>query len=159
MPSLLREVVSVLTLVLLTSLLVVSCGNTDANQSTSTVEDAPCNCIFAVIDADAKAGKIRNHSCEQKPLSQTIVDYVGAIRNFNYEGCPDEFKRAMLLHADAWNDLLPVARQFPDKRGEMHDLFTELKSGPGGEEFSLLVDEVWATWADVEKAGKICDTR
>ena len=136
-----------------------TCGNSPADQAATMSDNAACTCIAGVIAADEVAGKTRNHACEQQSLSQTIVDYEWAIRNFDYGDCPEEFKRAMLLHADAWKELLPVVQQFPNMRGEMHDLFPQLKSGPGGDEFSKLVDEVWATWAEVEKAGKICDAR
>jgi hypothetical protein len=140
-------------------ILMNACGNSPVDQAATTADKATCTCITAVIAADEVAGKTRNHACERQSLSLTIVDYERAIRNFDYRDCPDEFSQAMFLHADAWKVLLPIVQQFPNMRGEMHDLFSELKSGPGGEEFSLLVDEVWATWADVEEARKICTTR
>lgn len=76
----------------------------------------------------------------------------------DYNGCPPGFTQAMRTHADAWSKLPSITDQFPDKRGEMHDLFSILKAGPEGEAFSLLEDEVWATWEEVEKAAEACDT-
>lgn len=134
-----------------------ACRNSSSSQADQP-GPTPCACVSSVISADEVAGKTRNHACEKGSISQTIKDYAEAINSMDYSGCPLGFTQAMHTHADAWSKLLLITDHYPGKRGEMHDLFSILKAGPEGEAFSLLEDEVWATWEEVEKAAEACDT-
>lgn len=140
-----------------TVLSVLSCRNSSSSPADHP-GPSPCACVSSVISADEVAGKTRNHACEKQSLSQTIKDYAEAINSMDYNGCPPAFTKAMGTHADAWSKLPTITDHYSDKRGEMHDLFSMLKAGPEGEEFSLLEDEIWATWEAVEKATEACDT-
>lgn len=99
-------------------------------------------------------GKARNHACETISLSETIRQYADAMGKINYRNCPEDFSAAFGRHQKAWLALLPVTDQYPNLRGEMHDLFAQIEAGDHAEQFKPLVKTVWDTWAEVEAAMK-----
>jgi hypothetical protein len=108
--------------------------------------------ISAIIAQDDSLGVVRNHACETIPLAQTIRDYTEALAGLDYSDCPENFTSAFASHRQAWEQLIPFAEQYPDLRGEMHDLFDQLEKGPDAERFKPLVERIWETWREVEKA-------
>ena len=112
------------------------------------------DCMARVIALDDSLGKVRNHTCESTPLSETIRQYAFALENIDYEACPAAFSTAFQKHREAWLALLPVTDQYSGLRGEMHVLFKQLESGEHAEQFKSLVKAVWDTWAEIEAAMK-----
>ncbi len=111
-------------------------------------------CMAEAIALDDSLGRVRNHACETTPLSLTIRQYAAAIAAIDFPGCPEGFGAAFKKHAAAWLALLPVTDQYPDLRGEMHDLFSQLEAGPHAGPFKPLVKAVWDTWGEIEGAMK-----
>lgn len=112
------------------------------------------SCVEHVIAVDDSIGRLRNHNCEKISLSETIKIYVNGIESINFENCPEDFTKAFKDHKDAWKDMITLTDKFPDLRGEMHDLFKIIEKGEEKDIFKPLLDNIWATWADVEKSMK-----
>ena len=106
----------------------------------------------AVIEADANLGSLRNHACETTSLSLTIQSYTNGLEALDYSSCPPDFEEGFRLHIQAWKDLIPLVTPYDSLRGEMHDLFAIIEQQPDSIRFIDGVDEVWSTWALIEKA-------
>lgn len=139
-----------------------SCGNAESTEqapmspplSQEKVEERTC--IQRIMAYDEKLGTIRNHGCETQSLSKTIQDYVNALENASFKGCPNTFKDAFDKHIEAWKATLVVTDKHPDLRGEMHDLFDELeKHEEDGAALTQAIKGIWDTWEEVEKAKEI----
>ena len=109
-------------------------------------------CQKKVLEKDSALGKIRNHQCEEISLSETIRNYVGALKELNFEECPTAFKQSFQLHMDAWTAMTEVTDEYSKLRGEMHDLFDLIKLEDSTGQFTKRLDAIWATWAEVENS-------
>lgn len=105
-----------------------------------------------VIALDDSLGKVRNRACERISLSETIRQYAMGLEKIDYSGCPDVFVAGFRQHREAWLALLPFTDRHAQLRGEMHDLFKKIETGPDGEPFKGTVKKVWDTWALIEAA-------
>ena len=108
--------------------------------------------ISVIIAQDDSLGIVRNHACETISLAETIKNYTDALAALDYSDCPDAFTKAFAWHRQAWVDIIPFAQNYSDLRGEMHDLFDQLEKGPDAATIKPLVDKIWSTWREVEKA-------
>ena len=111
-------------------------------------------CVAYVLAQDDSLGAIRNHACETISLAETIRNYTDGLEHINYNGCPAEFKEAFKAHWEAWRQMIPLVEKYPNLRGEMHDLFDVLEEGEHADEFKPLLQAIWDTWGEVEKAKK-----
>ena len=109
-------------------------------------------CIERIIALDDSLGGVRNHACETISLTETIRQYTDAMGRFDYSDCPDAFTKAIQKHRKAWLALVHLVDQYPDLRGEMHDLFEQLENGRDSATFKPLLKTVWDTWGEVERA-------
>lgn len=107
-----------------------------------------------VIAIDAKLGKIRNHSCEKISLSETISNYVNELNKISFDDCPKAFDQAFKSHINAWLEMIPVTDNYPNLRGELHDLFDKIEAGKDKVLFKKRLDAIWKTWADIEETMK-----
>lgn len=138
-----------ITLLFFINLIFIQCTNTNSvNQSNDQ------KCIEKVIAEDEKIGKIRNHNCEKRSLSETILIYTKGMENFDFSDCPKTFEIAFEKHKKAWLAMLEVTDKHPDLRGEMHDLFDELEKGEDAELFKSLLKDIWDTWGEIEEEMK-----
>lgn len=119
------------------------------NNNTSMLSKEQ-QCMKKIIALDDSLGRFRNLQCLVDPLSKTIADYTFAVNNLDFSNCPEAFRSAFSRHARAWNDLLPVVRNYPDSRGEMHALFKDLERSRDSLSFNAGVKKVWDTWAEIE---------
>lgn len=126
---------------------IVSCKKVNEN-------DQAINCMERVLKLDDSLGSIRNHSSEKVSLSKTIADYTYALDNLNYEYCPEDFKSAFKKHAKAWQDMIMVTNQYPDLRGEIHDLFNQIEVSSDSLLFKNKLKQIWDTWSIIEDASK-----
>lgn len=103
---------------------------------------------------DSELGKIRNHACEKVSLSQAVKQYTSAIKEIDFDGCPNGLKSAFEKHIQAWEDAIPFFEKHSKLRGEMHDLFEKIRSFGGQEKQNLegIEKAIWGTWGEVEKA-------
>jgi hypothetical protein len=108
------------------------------------------DCMEFIIAEDAEAGGIRNHASKVQSLSATINDYTQSLEALDFSHCPDAFTKAFKAHIHAWKDLVSFTDEYPELRGEMHDLFKEIEIGEQGEAFKHGVQKVWDSWAEVE---------
>ncbi len=115
---------------------------------------APADCMKKIIAMDDSLGTIRNHACETVSLAETIRNYAASLQKLDFSSCPPSFATAFEKHRQAWLAMIPLAEKYPKLRGEMHDLFDQLKAGEDAAVFGPLLDAIWATWAEVELAMK-----
>jgi hypothetical protein len=142
------------------AILAFNCNQTNSDSQKTVTPNAisnPLECIQKIIAADDSLGFIRNHACEQISLSETIRQYVKEMQSLSFQSCPEKFTDAFKKHQEAWLALIPVVDNYPDLRGEMHDLFKTLESSEHAATFNPLVKTVWETWAEVEEEMKIND--
>lgn len=137
-------------LVLMISFQFFSCKNQSDQRSGLQKK----NCVDAIIQKDKELGLIRNLACKDQSLSQTIHDYIGAVEKLNFGDCPEKFSLAFQAHLQAWKAIIPLTDEYPDLRGEMHQLFNIIGDGQNGAAFQDKVGDIWSTWSDVEKAMK-----
>lgn len=112
------------------------------------------NCTERILKIDDSLGSVRNHACENKSLSKTIGDYATVLSNLDFTNCPANFKNAFKKHEIAWQDMIHVTKNYPDLRGELHDLFDQIEAGPDSLEFKNRLKLIWDTWAKIEEAAK-----
>ena len=122
-----------------------------SNSSHKEIANSSDNCVKTIIAIDDSLGKIRNHQCEEISLSETIKNYTASLRSLDYSQCPQSFSNAFMSHIDAWNNVIEVTDKYSDLRGEMHELFDQIKQTSDSTQFKSLVAEIWNTWADIEK--------
>jgi len=108
------------------------------------------NCMSRIIVFDDSLGRIRNHACEKIDLSTTIKQYLKSCRAMNYKECPVAFNAAIEKHYAAWDNMLPLTDKYPDLRGEMTQLFKQLKTGEHAQEFIPLEKAIIDTWSDID---------
>ena len=137
----------------LTFLFFISCTPSNTGRQ-DTHNDISSECIASVIARDDELGTVRNHACEQISLAETIQNYVDKMGKVDFNDCPTAFKIAFEKHRQAWMEMIPLAKKYPDVRGEMHDIFNKIEKGDDKKEFKPLLKNIWDTWAEVEKAMK-----
>lgn len=127
----------------------ISCG--EINPSPAEEKD----CIDRVIQIDDSLGKLRNHACEKISLSETIDNYTKGLESINYKNCPGSFISAFEDHKEAWLNIKSVTNNYPELRGEMHDLFRQLETGKDSLAFKQFQKAIWDTWTEIEKTGNL----
>ena len=137
-------------------LLVTSCGESklNNNENNPDAKNITDDCIKMIITADDSLGSVRNNACREISLSQTIINYTAGLESLDFSNCPKPFSDAFQSHIKAWNNMLKETDNYPDLRGEMHDLFDQIKAGSDSTKFKILEAEIWSTWSAVEEAMK-----
>lgn len=116
-------------------------------------KEAKAACVARVLARDNELGKARNHAPETAPLAEAVARYVEGLDGLDFTGCPPAFAAAFSRHRDAWKESAPFFEDFAGLRGEMHDLFDEIRSrDEPGKRLRALEDRIWGTWAEVEEA-------
>lgn len=136
-------------------LLLIACGGSKPKSIyliQSKLKSDGKNCFQQAFAVDEHLGKIRNHACEKASLSKAIKDYASGLKEIDYTDCGESFAMAFEKHRQAWLAALPVTDKYPDLRGEMHNLFSQLEAGEDGESFKLIVKSIWSTWNDIEQS-------
>lgn len=126
------------------------------NQSSTTVKTKPTSmtkieCNKQLLAMDDSLGSIRNHACEKISLSKTIKIYVTDLKAVPVENCSKALVSAFYTHLEAWENVIPITNKYDAMRGEMHDLFDEIRMKSDSTVFNTRVKAIWDTWADVEK--------
>lgn len=136
----------------------LSCKNTEGNGNEtkikSVVDLKKAECIESTLKRDSEFGKIRNHSSEQVSLSETIDNYTDSIKSLDYRNCPDKFKIAFHKHIEAWMNIKRVSDKYPELRGELHVIFSDLEKNKDSLEFKSLKAKIFDTWKIVEDVTK-----
>lgn len=138
-------------------LLLVSCNQKETDEdkksrSEKSIAVSSKECISKLLEMDDSLGTVRNYACETISLSETIENYAEAMANLPTTSCPEKFVSAYQKHQEAWVAMKSVADQYPDLRGEMHDLFDQIAATKDSVTFKPLLKDIWDTWAEVEKA-------
>ena len=140
-------------LVISSSLFILACNQSNKDNATEDdLSEVQKTCIDNILDQDEILGEKRNHDCEVMPLSETIKLYVAGLDGLDFTNCPEAFSVAFSKHKDAWLAMIPITDNYPDLRGEMHDLFDVIEQGENEEAFSPALKTIWDTWAEVEAA-------
>ena len=139
-------------------LLVISCNNAEKKDNETKLESVTdikkAECMESILKRDSELGKIRNHSSIQISLSETIHNYTNSIKSLDYSNCPDKFTIAFHEHIKAWLDVKKVSDKYPELRGELHVIFSELEKKKDSIEFKLLQARISDTWKIVEEITK-----
>lgn len=108
--------------------------------------------IHDVLSIDSELGIVRNEATRTRSLATAIGDYVASIDTVDFSGCPADFTEAFRAHRNAWEESIRFFERFPDLRGEMHELFEEIRSQSIELRDDLERTEVpiWDTWSEVE---------
>lgn len=74
--------------------------------------------------------------------------------SIDFSECPIEFAKAFERHRDAWEGSIPFFERFGHLRGELHELFEQIRNIDEATEAALKAHEnqIWGTWAEVEAA-------
>jgi hypothetical protein len=134
-------------------LLFLGCSNSKRDKQSLALANqtnSKQTCIHRIIILDDSLGRVRNRICKTTSLSSAIRQYINAVDKFDLKNCPKDFIEAYKNHIQAWSDILTVTDQYPDLRGEMHDLFDELETGIYSDSFKTLLKLIWDTWKKVE---------
>ena len=134
------------------TLLFISLVSTGSCKSRSESQ-IPLNsgsCIESVFNTDSILGINRNHDSETISLSEAITRYVDAFDSISFDDCPLVLKQSFSDHLEAWRNMLEVTDNYPNLRGEMHNLFDQLDAGQDSLRFRTLLAQVWSTWSGVE---------
>ena len=139
-------------------LLVLSCNNAEKKGNQTKLENVTdikeAACMESILKRDSELGKIRNHSSEQISLSETIDNYTNSIKSLNYSSCPEKFTIAFHEHIEAWLDVKKVSDKYPELRGELHVIFSEIEKKKDSLEFKSLELKLFDTWKIVEEITK-----
>jgi hypothetical protein len=135
--------------ILLVILTVLACDSA-APETSGPHNIIERNCMSRIIVFDDSLGRIRNHASEKIDLSTTIKQYLKSCRAMNYKNCPLAFNAAIEKHYAAWEKMLPLTNKYPDLRGEMTQLFKQLKTREHAQEFIPLEKAIIDTWVDID---------
>lgn len=119
---------------------------------TETAEN-PANqsCIERIIALDDKLSAIRNQGTKEQSISKTIKEYLAAMEQVDYSGCPPTLEPAIQQHLDVWKNIIPVTDKYDDRRGEMAPLFKELENSADGARVKAFVQRSYDTWMKVSQ--------
>jgi vacuolar-type H+-ATPase subunit I/STV1 len=143
--------------ILILALSVLSCNNSEKKNNQTKLESVAikkAKCIENILQRDSELGDIRNHASEQSSLSKTIDDYANSVKSLDFKNCPDKFTIAFHKHIKAWLDLKKVSDKYPELRGELHEIFSELEKKKDSIEFKLRQAKIFDTWKIVEEITK-----
>ncbi len=109
-------------------------------------------CIEYVMHIDDSLGTLRNHNSEKLTLSKTIDLYTNSLEDLSFSNCPPTFSSAFKSHITAWKNMKEVTDKYPSLRGEMHDLFDQIKTSNDSLLFEKRLTAIFSTWEEVELA-------
>jgi hypothetical protein len=142
----------------------VACGAPNDPAPPDIAEPVPgeterrgyADAIDRVLERDRVIGAERNRAPEQAPLADAVRRYVAGIDAIDFGGCPPEFTEAFRRHRDAWEASIVFFERFDGLRGEMHDVFDEIRRGDDDvrAELHRIEDRIWQTWDEVEAAAR-----
>lgn len=110
--------------------------------------------IRAVLEEDSELGGVRNHTSELQPLAEAVRAYVKGLDAIDFGKCPSDFTNAFKLHRDAWHESIRYFEEHDEMRGELHDLFDEIRGIDADARMRIegIEMDIWGTWAEVESA-------
>ena len=110
--------------------------------------------IRAVLEEDRALGARRNRAPESGSLAAAVRAYVEGLDAIDFGDCPADFTEAFTLHRDAWHRSIGFFAEHGDLRGELHELFDEIRESSPDARERLEGHEgaIRDTWADVEAA-------
>lgn len=103
--------------------------------------------IKHILSRDDALGSIRNHATEKQSLAHSVKDYTAALRQLDYSNTPSVFSDSFQRHIEAWENATKFFEQFGDLRGEMHDLFDQIREK--NSQLPIYEKAIWDTWKNV----------
>lgn len=110
--------------------------------------------VGRILEMDRILGKQRDLVCQHASAATAVRAYLIGLDVVDFQACPQEFVAAFRAHRNAWEQSIPFLEDHDSLRGEMHDLFDQIRQ-LGDEQRTRLdkhVREITETWAVVEKA-------
>ena len=152
-----RNITIIVFLIAAIGLANISCNNAKGKKVNISAKKSIVSqkqCVDFIMKQDDSLGTIRNHFCETSSLSETITQYANSLTDLDFSDCPNEFTSAFNKHIEAWRQMLPIANQNNELRGELHALFDKIEVSEDSIQFKIKLKGIWDTWADIEKAIK-----
>ncbi len=114
--------------------------------------DAAASVMQSAIEQDAQLSAVRNEATRKQPLHEAIADYVAGLDKLELAAAPQDFRDAVASHRQAWIDIQAYTKDFADLRGEMHDVFEQIRveSNPSREAFVRMEKALFETWGEIE---------
>lgn len=128
--------------------LLLSCNESASIDKNKAKEK---DCVQHIISLDDSLGKVRNRNSKKISLSETILEYAYGINEEDFKNCSPQFTAAFNHHKESWLHMKSITDKYPELRGEMHELFDQIKEGKDSSAFKIRLEAIWNTWADVEK--------
>lgn len=137
------------TLAPLWGLAVAACVASVPSESLRSVE-----AIGRVLEEDSELGAQRNQAPHSGSLAAAVRAYVRGLDAIDFEGCPPDFTEAFERHRDAWHESIAFFDEHGDLRGELHELFDEIRRSSPEARNRLEAHEqaILDTWSEVEAA-------
>ncbi len=112
--------------------------------------------IRKALAADSKLGSARNAATADEDLATVIENYVDAMDDIDCTACPVDFRDALRRHRQAWRDSIDFFSQFDELRGEMHEVFNQIRAQGSEARHGLETVErpIWETWREVEDVAR-----
>jgi hypothetical protein len=132
---------------LVACLLLAACATSAPSNSSSAAA-----AIRAVLEEDTRLGGVRNHAPEAMPLAEAVGAYVRGLDAIDFGECPADFTAAFERHRDAWQESIRYFEEYPEMRGELHDLFDRIRgvSTDARMRIESIEQNLRGTWAEVE---------
>ena len=84
--------------------------------------------VEQVLIVHSDLAKQRDLGSKNASLESAISQYTNRSSEFDLKDCPKDFRTAIQNHIQVWKDSQSYFSQYSDLRGELHDLFAEIKS-------------------------------
>lgn len=106
-----------------------------------------------VMAYDRLLGKQRDSIPELAGLSLAASAYVTGLDSIDYSGCPQSLQDAFKKHRDAWHNMIEFLKQHDSLRGEMHELFEQIRalSAEQKEQLDAHQKQIMDSWSEIEK--------
>jgi len=122
-------------------------------QDHVNAEDAVATaCVQRVLEADTRLGQERDQASLNRPVGTVARRYADALKQLDFTDCPPPFTSAFARHAQAWAESADFLDRFAEERGELHALFTAIKTRKEGAGLADHEAHIWSTWAEVTAA-------
>ncbi|MCA9194895.1 MAG: hypothetical protein KDB03_24155 [Planctomycetales bacterium] len=121
-------------------------------RATGQQDSAARSAITLVLEIDRVLAHQRDRMSETVPLASAVEAYLVGLNAIDYSACPPAFVEAFAAHRKAWEQSIEFFKQHAVLRGEMHQLFDQIRqqSEEQKSQLDLHVTSIMDTWKRVE---------
>jgi hypothetical protein len=110
--------------------------------------------IENVLEIDRVLSTQRDQMTFHESLENSVTAYVLGLETIDDSKCPRDFAQALEGHRRAWKNSIEFLRQHESLRGEMHDLFDQIREMDKSvaDELDRHFNEIMESWNAVDSA-------